>query len=183
MESNFNLRYPIGKLEEQPFSKKTDYSSPLKQQYIKDIEDCPSNVEMAIANLNDEQLTTPYRNGGWTVKQVVHHVADSHMNALVRFKLALTGDHPALITIFNQDAWSLLPDTSLPVTVSISLLKALHIKWIMIIQNMSEEDWRKTIFHPKHQREMTLWDLIGTYAWHGKHHTAQILKLRERRGW
>ena len=183
MENNLNELYPIGKFEEQPFSKKEKYSEHLKKLYIKYIKDCPLNLEMAIANLDDKQLNAPYRDGGWTLKQVVHHVADSHMNALVRFKLALTESNPVAITIFNQDAWSVLPDTALPVTVSISLLKALHIKWVALMENMSDEDLGKTIFHPKHNREMSLWDLIGTYAWHGKHHTAHIINLRKKMGW
>ncbi len=179
---NLNLRYPIGKLEEQPFSKKQEYNNKLRLIYIQDIQDCPSNLEKAVANLNEEQLNTPYRDGGWTVKQVVHHVSDSHMNAFIRFKLALTETCP-VIKPYDQNAWAQLPDTTLPVTIALAFITALHEKWVKIINSMSDEDWKKTIYHPEHQKKMALWDLIGTYAWHGKHHATQIIKLRERNKW
>lgn len=170
-------RFPIGKYEPQPFSQKQ------KEEWLSDIRFLPNHLENAILNLDEAQLATPYRDGGWTVKQLVHHVADSHINAYCRFKLGLTEDN-ATIRTYNQDAWSKLPDTAnLPINISLTLLHALHLRWYEILQNMNDDDWNKTIYHPEHEKQFTLWHLLGMYAWHSKHHVAHITSLREIKGW
>ena len=183
MSNETDLRYPIGKVEDQIFSNKGGYDEKVKATYLQDIQMCPSLLENAILNLDEQQLNVPYRDGGWTSRQVIHHVADSHMNAYVRFKLALTEENPT-IKPYNEAAWAELSDTKkLPVNISLTLLYALHTRWVELMNNMSESDWQRTIFHPEHKREIKLWDMLGTYAWHGKHHTAHITALRERMGW
>ncbi len=170
-------RYPIGKFEPQPFSAKQ------LQGWLIDIKFLPQHLENAVLNLNEAQLDTPYRDGGWTVKQLVHHVADSHMNAYIRFKLALTENNPT-IKPYDEAAWANLADTQIvPINISLTLLHALHVRWVEVIQSIKEEEWNRTVFHPEHKKEMTLWHLLGLYAWHGRHHTAHITSLRERMQW
>jgi len=171
------LKYPIGKYIEQPFSDKQ-----LKE-WLLDIQALPQHIEYAITNLDEAQLATPYREGGWTVKQLVHHVADSHMNAYIRFKLGLTEENPS-IKPYEEKAWAEMIDTkNIPINVSITLLYALHKRWSEILNNISGEEWKRTVFHPEHKKEITLWFLLGMYAWHSKHHVAHITSLREREGW
>jgi uncharacterized damage-inducible protein DinB len=173
-----DLRYPIGDYEPQPFSEQQ------KREWIQDIQFLPGLIEQAIENLDTAQLNTPYRDGGWTVKQVVHHVADSHMNAYIRFKLGLTEDNPT-IKPYEENDWAKLDDVeSVPVNISITLLYALHTRWQAAIRALDADTWQKrTVFHPASQKQMTLWHLLGMYAWHGKHHVAHITSLRERMGW
>ena len=172
-----HLRYPIGKYIVQP------YTDTLLQQWLSDIKYLPQHLENAILNLDDHQLATPYRDGGWTVKQVVHHVADSHMNAYIRFKLALTEDNP-IIKPYNEAAWAEMTDTQkVPINISLTLLHALHTRWSAILEYMSSEDLERTIIHPEDNKQMTLWELLGMYAWHGKHHVAHVTSLRERMKW
>lgn len=183
MSEEIDLRYPIGKAKEHGFGNKDKYDEKLKTTYISDIQMCPSLLENAILNLDEAQLNTPYRDGGWTPKQVIHHVADSHMNAYMRFKLALTEDNPTIKT-YDEAACAELSDTkNLPVNISLTLLHALHIRWAEILKNMNEDDWQRTIYHPEHEHKITLWDLLKMYAWHGKHHTAHITALKERMKW
>ena len=183
MPGQVDLRYPIGKVEDQPFAGKDAYSEKIKEAYLLDIQNCPGFLENALVNLDEHQLNTPYRDGGWTLKQVVHHVADSHMNAYVRFKLGLTENNP-VIKPYDEAAWANLSDTeSLPVNVSLTLLHALHLRWVTLMKNMTEADWQRTIFHPEHKYSITLWNLLGSYAWHGKHHTAHVTSLRKRMNW
>jgi hypothetical protein len=171
------LKYPVGKYAEQPFS-----DNQLKA-WMADIQFLPQHIEHAIINLDEEQLETPYRPGGWTVKQLVHHVADSHMNAYIRFKLGLTEDNPT-IKPYDQDAWSTMADTkNLPINISITLLHALHKRWYEILKNISAEEWNRIVIHPEYKKEMTLWYLLGMYAWHSRHHVAHITSLRERMKW
>jgi hypothetical protein len=172
-----DLRYPIGKYSTQPFSGK------LLGEWLTDIKFLPQHLENAILNLDEAQLDTVYREGGWTVKQVVHHVADSHMNAYMRFKLGLTENNPT-IRPYDEAAWAEMDDTkNLPVNISITLLHALHVRWYEILRNLQPEDFNKTIFHPEHKKEMTLWYLLGMYSWHSRHHVAHITSLRERMNW
>jgi hypothetical protein len=172
-----DLRYPIGKYISQPFSEKT------LGEWLIDIKNLPQHLENAILNLDEAQLNTQYRDEGWTVKQVVHHVADSHMNAYIRFKLGLTEDNPT-IKPYDEAAWAEMIDTrNLPVNISLTILHAVHMRLHEILKNMSEADFGRTLFHPEHQKEMTLWYLLGLYAWHGRHHTAHIISVRERKGW
>jgi DinB superfamily len=172
-----DLRYPIGRYEPQPFS------GMLKEEWLNDIKFLPQLLENAIINLDEAQIQTPYRDGGWTVQQVVHHVADSHMNAYCRFKLGLTEDNPA-IRPYDEKAWALLSDsTKTPVNISLTLLYALHTRWYSLLSDLHSADWERTVFHPEHDKTITLWFLLGMYAWHGKHHTAHITSLRERNKW
>ncbi len=172
-----DLRYPIGRYTAQPFSEK------LREEWLIDIQFLPQHLENAVQNLDAAQLDTAYREGGWTVKQVVHHVADSHMNSLIRFKIGLTEDNPT-IKPYDENEWVKLADTqNLPVNVSLTLLHALHIRLHELLKNMSRTDLDRTLFHPEHKKEFTLWEFLGLYAWHGRHHTAHITSLRERMGW
>jgi uncharacterized damage-inducible protein DinB len=150
---------------------------------IDEIKALPSDLEYAIQNLDEAQLQTSYRAGGWTIHQVVHHVADSHINAYVRFKLGLTEENP-VIKPYDENAWATLPDAQqLPINISITLLHALHARWCGCMDDMNESQWQRTVYHPERKTEMSLWQLLKSYAWHGKHHTAHILKLRERMNW
>ena len=172
-----DFRYPIGHYEPQPFSDRQ------KREWLQDIQFLPGLLEQAIENLDERQFETPYRDGGWTVRQVVHHVADSHLNAYVRFKLALTEDNP-VIKPYDEARSAELKDVNMvPVNISITLLYALHTRWHSAIRDLANEQWNRTIFHPEHKKEMTLWHLLGMYAWHGKHHVAHITSLRERKNW
>jgi hypothetical protein len=172
-----DLRYPIGKYETQPFSDKQ------KRAWLQDIQFLPGMLETAIENLDEKQLNTPYRDGGWTVKQVVHHVADSHVNAYIRFKLGLTENNP-VIKPYEEALWADLNDvTAVPINISITLLYALHTRWHSALLNLPEEAWKRTVVHPEHKKEMSLYFLLGMYAWHGLHHVTHITSLRERKGW
>ena len=174
---NEDLQYPTGKYQPQTFSQKQ------KDAWLLDIKFLPTEIELAIQNLDEHQLQTPYREGGWTVHQLVHHVADSHMNAYIRFRLGLTENNPT-IKAYDQDAWVLLNDVkTLPVNISITLLHALHKRWTSMLEELEDDKWERTVFHPEQQKEITLWYLLGMYAWHGKHHLAHITNLKERMGW
>lgn len=171
------LKYPIGKYEAKPFSQVQ------LDEWLLDIETLPLHIEHAITNLDEAQLDTAYREGGWTVRQLVHHMADSHMNAYIRFKLGLTEDNPT-IKPYEEKLWAEMIDTKVvPINISITILHAVHRRWQVILENISTEQWNRTVFHPEHKKEMTLWFLLGLYAWHSKHHTAHITRLRERMGW
>ncbi len=172
-----DLRYPIGRYEAQPFS------TPQKEEWLNDIKFLPQLLENAVVNLDEAQLKTPYREGGWTIHQLVHHVADSHMNAYCRFKLGLTENNPT-IRPYDQEAWAQLSDSAkIPINISLTLLYALHTRWYSLLSDLELKEWERTVFHPEHQKEMTLWFLLGMYAWHGKHHVAHITSLRERNKW
>ncbi|HEY6902241.1 MAG TPA: putative metal-dependent hydrolase [Puia sp.] len=172
-----DLRYPIGQYQPHP------YSDSRKQEWLNDIKFLPQLLENAIENLDEAQLLTPYRDGGWTVQQVVHHVADSHINAMCRFKLGLTENHPT-IRPYDEAAWAKLIDVqTIPVNVSITLLYALHTRLHAVVSDITMDQWERTVHHPEAGKDMTLWYLLGNYAWHGKHHTAHIMSLRERNKW
>ena len=169
-------RYPIGKYEPKPFSQAQ------KEQWLNDLKFLPADLEMAVTNLDEFQLDTPYREGGWTVKQLVHHVADSHANAYIRFKLGLTEDNPP-VKPYEEKEWALLNDVqTVPINVSLTWLHAMHQRWVATIQDLTDEQWQRTVLHPQH-KEISLWFLLGMYAWHGKHHTAHIISLREQNNW
>jgi uncharacterized damage-inducible protein DinB len=172
-----DLRYPIGKYETE------EYSEEVKESWLADLRYLPNSMEDAIQNLDEQQLQTPYRPDGWTVHQLVHHVADSHMNAYIRFKLGFTEENPT-IRPYEEKAWAKTSDVQeLPVNISITLLFALHRRWSEFLDHFTDEDWNRTIFHPQQNKQMTLWQLLGLYAWHSRHHTAHITSLRERMGW
>lgn len=170
-------RYPIGKYEPAPFSNE------LKVERLADIRFLPGLLEQAIENLDEAQLNTVYREGGWTVKQVVHHVADSHMNALCRLKLIITEINPT-IRPYDEAKWAQTSEyENLPVNVSLTMIHTLHAKMFELFSNVNDEDGSRTYIHPEHQKQFDLWYLLGMYAWHGKHHVAHITSLRERNGW
>lgn len=170
-------RYPIGQYEPQP------YSEEQKNKWLLDIHFLPEELERAVMNLDEAQLHTPYRDGGWTVHQLVHHVADSHINAYCRCKLALTETNP-VIKPYEETAWALLDDVKeLPVNISLTLLHALHRRWHASLKNCTPEQWERKVYHPESKKEMSLWFLLGLYAWHGKHHTTHITALREQKNW
>ena len=172
-----DVRYPIGKHQMVPFSQEE------KEARLADILFLPRMLEYAVLNLNDDQIQTPYREGGWTVNQVIHHVADSHMNAFIRFKLGLTEDNPT-IKPYIQSAWGETADvTAVPVNLSITLLHSLHHRWYELLKTITDEQWERTIFHPEQERKISLWELLLIYAWHGKHHAAHVTNLREQMGW
>lgn len=178
---NDDFRYPIGKEEELPEYEKP-FDEALKHQLLFEIKTLPAHIENAIQNLDASQLATPYRANGWTLNQVVHHLADSHINAYVRFKLGLTKNNPVIKT-YEQSLWADLSDTNLPVNISITLLYALHARWYQLMFDMTNDDWQKTIYHPERKMKISLWQLLKSYAWHGKHHTAHVLSLRQRMNW
>lgn len=149
-------------------------------ELIDQIAAAPAAMAAAVAGLSDGQLDTPYRPGGWTLRQVVHHVPDSHMNAFIRLKLALTENDP-LIRPYDQDGWAGLADARLPLAVSLSLLAALHERWVVLWRAMEAADFARTLRHPE-MGPMTLDALLGLYAWHGRHHIAHVTAWREREG-
>ena len=171
-----NLSYPIGKFEWT--GPNTDAQ---RAAFIADIAAVPQRVRKAVAGLTDAQLDTPYRPGGWTVRQLVHHIADSHMNAYIRFKLALTETQP-LVKPYDEKAWAELSDSKLPIEVSLKLIDALHERWAVILRGMKPADFDHELKHP----ELGIANLdkyVALYAWHGKHHERHITALREREEW
>jgi DinB superfamily len=169
-------RYPIGKFF---------FSGPLtaaqKKEFLDNIEHTPARLREAVSGLSEAQLDTPYRDGGWTVRQVVHHLPDSHMNSYVRVKLALTEDGPT-IKPYMEDRWADLLDSRQPIENSLTLLDSLHRRWTILLRSLSDSDWKRTFRHPE-VGEMTLERNLALYSWHGQHHVAHITSLRERMGW
>ncbi|HEV2490437.1 MAG TPA: bacillithiol transferase BstA [Candidatus Acidoferrales bacterium] len=175
--SDAELRYPIGKF--QGSAKLTDDE---RKKLIAQVEETPNKLRAAVKGLSREQLMTPYRDGGWTVQQVVHHLADSHINAYTRFKLALTEDEPT-IKPYNETRWAELSDSkTTPVETSLALMDGLHERWINLMHGMSAAEFGRKMKHPE-RGTMTLDETLGLYAWHGRHHVAHITGLRERKGW
>jgi DinB superfamily len=194
-----DLKYPVGK-----FEKQASYSSAQRAVFIQVLEESPAQLRAAVAGLSESQLETPYRPNGWTVRQVVHHVPDSHMNAFIRMKLALTEDKP-IIKPYDEAAWALLADSGGPCEVSLTLLEALHSRWVELLRGFSDSDWQRGFVHPEMLKAaqakaaenpqwaqgfaadqlglITLEQALGTYAWHSRHHVAHVTKLRERSGW
>ncbi len=172
-----DLRYPIGK-----FTFPEQATDAQCRQWIDEIAAAPAALRSAVAGLSPEQLDTPYRPGGWTVRQVVHHVPDSHLNSYVRFKLALTEEEPT-IKPYDEARWAELPDTrETPVEVSLGLLDALHERWVTLLRSLSPADLERTFRHPE-MGVVPLRKNVALYAWHGRHHIAHITSLRARMGW
>ena len=172
------LRYPVGK-----FSAPKEFSTALSREWIGAIEDLPKKLNQAVTNLDDTQLDTPYRDGGWTVRQVVHHLADSHMNSYIRFKLAMTEDLPTIKPYF-EERWAELEDAKhAPVEISLSLLEALHKRWVAFLKTLTEDDLKRKFHHPESNRDFELRAILALYAWHSNHHLAHIATLKERKGW
>ncbi len=172
-----DLRYPIGK-----FSAQESHSSEELKSFIHRIETLPVKLESAIEGLSEQQLNTPYRDGGWTVRQVVHHVADSHMNAYIRVKWMLTEETP-VIKAYDEKQWAETAETQSEPALSIALLKALHAKWVILLKSLSSVQLQKQFIHPDTKKNVVLHNLMGMYAWHGDHHLAHITELKKRQGW
>jgi len=169
--------FPIGR-----FAYDGPPSQDQRQKFIEDIEQAPAALRAAVAGLSPEQVETPYREGGWTVRQVVHHVPESHMNAYIRFKLALTEDEPT-IKPYEQQLWAELGDVhSTPIEVSLALMDPLHDRWVRLLRWMKADDWKRNFRHPE-LGVVTLEKNLALYAWHGRHHVAHITELRTQRGW
>jgi hypothetical protein len=172
-----DLRYPIGKFVEDP-----NVTDEKRQQWIGEIVGAPALFRFAVAGLTGEQLDTPYREGGWTVRQVIHHMADSHSHVPIRFRLALTEDEPTLKG-YDTNKWAELPDAKTgPIEPSLALFEAVHNRWALLLRAMAAKDFART-FKRADGQVHTLDRALQTYAWHGKHHAAHILGLRERMGW
>jgi uncharacterized damage-inducible protein DinB len=172
-----DLSYPIGK-----FSPESNLSPQRREELIAQIAEAPARLRAAVQGLSPQQLDTPYRPQGWTVRQVVHHVPDSHMNSYVRFKLALTETEPT-IKPYEQQLWAELTDTrQTPVETSLMLLECLHQRWVLLLKGMADRDWQRTFRHPE-LGAVRLDTNLALYAWHGRHHVAHIASLRERMGW
>ena len=169
------LRYPVGRA-----SYKTDLTAGDRKALIDRIAQLPARLRDAVAGMDDATLDTSYRPGGWTARQVVHHLPDSHMNAYVRLKLALTEDDPA-IKPYEEAEWAKLPDSSAPVAVSLDLLTALHARWTALMRSLGDSDWRRTYMHPEAGRT-PLDKMLQTYAWHCDHHLAHVQRVRDRGG-
>ena len=169
-------RYPIGK-----FQRPETISAEDRKVAIQTIAEMPVKLADALKGLTEAQLDTPYREGGWTVRQVVHHVADSHLNALSRIKLALTEDWPTIYG-YNEKAWAELADAKAPAAWSLTLLESLHARWTMLLESLDDEQWGRGFKHPE-RGPMSVETATLLYAWHSRHHVAHITKLRENRGW
>jgi hypothetical protein len=171
------LRFPIG-----PFALDPDLSATARTSAIDDIAALPSRIRSAVTGLDEAQLDTPYRPGGWTVRQVVHHVADSHMNGFIRVKLALTETHPT-IKPYDENAWSRLADMRLTIAHSLVILDGLHARWAALYRALPLEQFARTFLHPEHGQVVTLDGHLQDYAWHSRHHVAHVTSLRQRQGW
>jgi len=172
------LKYPIGHFQVPP-----SFTDADKKQWIATLEALPKWLDALIENLDEAQLKTPYRPGGWNTIEVVHHIADSHMNAYIRLKLTLTEDNPQ-VKPYAEARWAELPDVqTVPVNISITLVHALHRRWTAALRAMSPEEWERTYYHPEHKRNVPLWEMTAMYDWHSRHHMEQIRRLRERMNW
>lgn len=171
------MRYPIGK-----FTAQENYAEEEIASFINRIENLPDKLEKEVQNLNDDQLDTPYREGGWTVRQVIHHMADSHMHAYIRTKWTLTENEP-IIKAYLEKLWAETGETNSSPDISLSLLKALHAKWVILLRSISPTDLDRYFVHPETKRQVTLKTLMSMYAWHGEHHLAHITNLKKQKGW
>jgi uncharacterized damage-inducible protein DinB len=175
-EISEELRFPVGKFD------RSTVGPDRRSEFIQTITDLPKNIAAAVDDLTDEQLDTPYRAGGWTVRQTVHHIADSHMNSYVRFKLALTEDEAPTIVPYYEDRWAELADSQLPVHVSLAIIDGVHRRWAALLTTMTDADFDKVFKHPE-TGDWKLEDALALYSWHSRHHTAHITHLREREAW
>lgn len=173
-----NHQYPIGRFGKPEIVRPEDIDS-----CIAEIESLPLKLRASVSGLSEEQLDTPYRDGGWTVRQVVHHIPDSHLNSYIRFKLALTEENPT-IKPYREDLWAELPEASSgSIEMSLDLLAALHIRWVAMLRALSPQDFGRSFVHPESQAVISLSENLCLYAWHGNHHLAQIESLKVRDGW
>ena len=172
------LKYPIGRY------KMVDGHTPhMRLALIETIRSYPDRLFDVVFDLDEEQLDTPYREGGWTIRQVIHHLADSHINSYVRFHWALSEDTPT-IKAYDQMGWSILPDaSSAPILLSLDILASIHARWTYMLDHMSEEDFTRGLAHPEWKKNLSLDQMLGLYAWHGEHHKAHITELCKRMEW
>lgn len=171
-----DLRFPIGK-----FDSNLNVTKRVRKQFIETIENYPDKLFEEVKNLWDDQLDTPYRAGGWTVRQLIHHIADSHMNSYIRFKLALTEDAPTIRPYF-EDRWAEIADSKMPIDVSMKIIRGVHARWAIILNSMSDADFGRRLVHPD-SGEWTLEKMLGLYDWHSRHHLAHITELAKRENW
>jgi uncharacterized damage-inducible protein DinB len=172
-----DLRYPVGKWET-----KGPFTNAQRKAMIESVAAAPAKLRAAVAGFNDAQLNTPYRPGGWTVRQTIHHVADSHMNAYIRFRLGITEAEPP-VKAYDEKSWAELLDArTAPVDISLVLIEALHKRWVMLLETVREIDFNRNVRHPVNGT-MSLDDLLALYEWHGRHHVGHITALRQRAGW
>ena len=171
-----DLRYPIGRFKRPPSSEPAIHAKQISILRL-----LPGTLQTSVSGLNHSQLDTPYREGGWTIRQLVHHIADSHANAYVRTKLALTEDWP-MIKPYDEGAWARLADSELPIDGSIAMLSAIHERWVTLLESLSEGDFQRGYIHPENGRQ-DLATVLAIYAWHSRHHTAHITGLRTRQNW
>ena len=170
-------QYPIGK-----FSAKDSYTTDEIENFIERIASLPARVQQTVQPFSDHQFDTPYREGGWTVRQLIHHIADSHLNAYIRIKWTLTEESP-VIKAYNEKLWATTPEVTGDPGISLDLLTAHHRKWVELMRLLTATDLEKAFVHPQTQKEVKLKNLVALYAWHGDHHLAHITKLKERMGW
>lgn len=171
------LRYPTGR-----FTPPENYTSQSRKACIQKLNDLPGLLRQTTYNLTVKQLDLPYREEGWTSRQIVHHLADSHINSFTRFKLALTEDNPT-IKPYDEGAWAEGSDASMAIEYSLSILDGVHPRLVNLLENMSESDFNRTLSHPDWKNDLSLDKMTALYAWHGHHHMTQIIKLKERQGW
>jgi uncharacterized damage-inducible protein DinB len=173
-----DLRYPVG-----PWKAPVSISATDRTRFIEQIAAAPQAMRQAVAGLSDAQLDTPYRDGGWTVRQVVHHVPDSHMNAYLRMKFGLTEQQPQ-VKPYDQETWAQTPEiATTPISVSLDLLESLHERWVRLMKGMKDQDFARLINHPEWSAPLSLDMVAAHYAWHGRHHVGHISELRKRKGW
>jgi hypothetical protein len=177
MTTTIDPRYPVGR-----FTPATPGTADRRRAAVEEIAALPQRMREAVEGLDDRQLDTPYRPDGWTVRQVVHHVADSHMNGFIRLKLALTEERPT-IKPYDEKAWAGLADAAMPVGVSLAILDNVHARWVAVYRSLRPEEFARTFFHPEMQDTLTLDTHVQLYAWHSRHHVAHITSLRARQGW
>ena len=172
-----DLRFPIGK-----FNPPQEVPPEMREKFIQTIEELPEKFRQAVSGLNEEQIDMPYRPEGWTIRQLVHHVADSHINSFCRFKLGLSEEIPT-IKPYDEALWAEMPDSkNAPINLSLNLIDGIHARWTMLLKSMTEEDFAREINHPE-RGTMSLNVLLALYDWHSRHHTAHVTNLRERNNW
>lgn len=176
-DSLYSLKYPIGKVSIPELIADTDIN-----KWIKILDSFPKKLRLITQNLSEEQLDTPYRDGGWTIRQVVHHVVDSHYNSYIRFKWTLTEDEPVIKAYF-EDRWAELPDYQAPIELSLDALASLHAKWVYLLNGLSKEDFKRKFVHPETKKKVSLEQNLGLYAWHCRHHYTHIGELLKRKDW
>lgn len=179
MDENIEqLRYPIGR-----YQRPETHNADMRSEWISILSALPSWMDACIENLDHHQLHIPYREGGWTIQQVVHHLADSHINAYVRLKLAITEDNPT-INPYDENAWANLPDVEdVPINISVTMLHTLHRRIVSLLKSLTDEQWERTYYHPEHKRNFPIWEVVALYAWHSRHHMEHVRQLRDRMNW